>query len=144
MSIRINKFISEAGLGSRREADSIVQQGRVTINGKRARLTDSVDAKDVVALDDIELPVRDLLLEIQAEDAYNDAIDRRKRAKEEKAQKRDRVSSKSASLRKSSKNNPENRIRYKKFLEMEDEFDYEEEHQSSYAKLNRKKNKPRR
>lgn len=140
MSIRINKFISEAGLGSRREAEAIVRQGRITINGKRATLTDSVNAKDVVCLDDVELPVRDLLLEIEAEEAYKDAIDRKIKSKEEKSQKRVHVSSKSASLRKSSKNNPENRYRYKKMQEMEDEFGYDEE-ESAYARLNKKKRK---
>ncbi|MDO4673035.1 MAG: hypothetical protein Q4A76_08980, partial [Porphyromonadaceae bacterium] len=110
------------------------------INGKRAALSDSVNAKDVVCLDDVELPVRDLILEIEADEAYKDAIDRKIRNKEEKIQKRTHLSSKSASLRKSSKNNPENRYRYKKMLEMEEELDFDEE-QSAYARLNKKKRK---
>lgn len=31
---RLNKFISETGFCSRREADRLIEQGRVTINGK--------------------------------------------------------------------------------------------------------------
>ena len=31
---RINKFLSETGFCSRREADRLIEQGRVTINGK--------------------------------------------------------------------------------------------------------------
>ena len=34
--IRINKFISEAGICSRREADRLVEAGKVLINGNRA------------------------------------------------------------------------------------------------------------
>ena len=30
---RINKFLSETGFCSRREADKLIEQGRVTING---------------------------------------------------------------------------------------------------------------
>ena len=32
--IRINKFLSEVGFCSRREADKLLEQGRITINGK--------------------------------------------------------------------------------------------------------------
>lgn len=32
--VRVNKFLSEAGFCSRREADKLIEQGRVTINGK--------------------------------------------------------------------------------------------------------------
>ena len=31
---RINKYLSEIGFCSRREADKLIEQGRVTINGK--------------------------------------------------------------------------------------------------------------
>lgn len=31
---RINKFLSEVGYCSRREADKLIEAGRVTINGK--------------------------------------------------------------------------------------------------------------
>ena len=36
--IRINKFLSEAGVCSRRGADRLVEEGRVTIDGKVAVL----------------------------------------------------------------------------------------------------------
>ena len=38
MTIRLNKFISSCGVGSRRKADQLIQQGRVTVNGKIASL----------------------------------------------------------------------------------------------------------
>jgi 23S rRNA pseudouridine2604 synthase len=50
-SIRINKYISEKGLCSRREADELIRQGRVTINGKKAEIGSKVCSGDVVKLD---------------------------------------------------------------------------------------------
>lgn len=49
--IRINKFISEIGFCSRREADKLVEQGRVTINDIKALTGSKVKPKDVVKLD---------------------------------------------------------------------------------------------
>ena len=34
--IRINKYLSEAGFCSRREADSLIRNGRVTVEGHKA------------------------------------------------------------------------------------------------------------
>lgn len=47
-SVRINKYISESGICSRREADRYVEQGNVFINGKRAKIGDQVTAGDLV------------------------------------------------------------------------------------------------
>lgn len=49
--MRINKFLAEQGVSSRRGADELVAEGRVTINGKVARAGDDVSASDTVALD---------------------------------------------------------------------------------------------
>lgn len=49
-SIRINKYISEKGLCSRREADELIRQGKVTINGKRAEMGSKVYPGDIVKL----------------------------------------------------------------------------------------------
>jgi 23S rRNA pseudouridine2604 synthase len=46
--IRINKYISESGTCSRREADRFVEQGNVYINGKRAQIGDQVTPGDLV------------------------------------------------------------------------------------------------
>jgi 23S rRNA pseudouridine2604 synthase len=48
MSIRINKYLSEVGFCSRREADRLIQQSKVTINGKIAFLGDQVDDQDKI------------------------------------------------------------------------------------------------
>lgn len=49
--VRINKFISETGFCSRREADKLVEQGRVTLNGRKAVLGDKATADDDVRVD---------------------------------------------------------------------------------------------
>jgi 23S rRNA pseudouridine2604 synthase len=48
---RINKFIRETGICSRREADSMIEQGRVKINGRKAELGDKVDFNDYIEVD---------------------------------------------------------------------------------------------
>lgn len=47
-SIRLNKYISESGICSRREADRFIEQGNVFLNGKRATIGDQVMPGDVV------------------------------------------------------------------------------------------------
>ncbi|MCF2497716.1 23S rRNA pseudouridine(2604) synthase RluF [Dyadobacter chenhuakuii] len=56
--IRINKYISETGFCSRREADKLVEQGRVMLNGRTAVLGDKASAEDEVKIDGKPLKVR--------------------------------------------------------------------------------------
>ncbi len=49
--IRLNKFISDSGVCSRREADKLIEQGRVTVNGKQPEVGAKVTAKDKVRVD---------------------------------------------------------------------------------------------
>lgn len=49
--IRINKYISESGFTSRREADRLIQLGKVTINGKIADLGDRVTDQDDITVE---------------------------------------------------------------------------------------------
>ena len=49
--MRLNKFISESGACSRREADRWIEQGRVTCNGKPATLGTQVADGDEVRVD---------------------------------------------------------------------------------------------
>ncbi|MEO6286393.1 MAG: 23S rRNA pseudouridine(2604) synthase RluF [Dyadobacter sp.] len=56
--IRINKFISETGFCSRREADRLVEQGRVTLNGRQAVLGDKASDADDVRVDDKPLKAK--------------------------------------------------------------------------------------
>ena len=49
--IRINKYLSEAGFCSRREADSLIQNGRVTVEGHKAEPGERITADTVVFVD---------------------------------------------------------------------------------------------
>ena len=49
--MRLNKFISETGMCSRREADAWIDAGRVTINGVPAALGTQVEEGDEVCVD---------------------------------------------------------------------------------------------
>lgn len=49
--IRLNKYLSDAGVCSRREADRLVEQGRVTINGQTAIMGQKVTIMDKVCVD---------------------------------------------------------------------------------------------
>lgn len=51
MDTSLNKYISETGFCSRREADNYIDQGRVTINGKEAIKGNRVRENDVVHVD---------------------------------------------------------------------------------------------
>ncbi|MDO5861455.1 MAG: pseudouridine synthase [Thermoplasmata archaeon] len=48
---RLNKFISEAGVASRRAADRMIEEGRVSINGRTAVVGDKVAEGDEVTVD---------------------------------------------------------------------------------------------
>lgn len=49
--VRINKYLSEVGYCSRREADRLIEEGRVTLNGKPLVMGTKKGPKDVVRVD---------------------------------------------------------------------------------------------
>lgn len=51
--VRVNKFLSEAGYCSRREADKLIEQGRVTINGQIPEMGTKVLPTDEVRVNGI-------------------------------------------------------------------------------------------
>ena len=55
-TIRINKFFTQHGICSRREADRLIEAGRVTINAIVAKLGDQVGPRDVIARDGQVIP----------------------------------------------------------------------------------------
>jgi 23S rRNA pseudouridine2604 synthase len=57
--MRINKFISEKGICSRREADKLIEQKRVTINGSIAQIGSVVDIGDEIKIDNKLLKPRE-------------------------------------------------------------------------------------
>jgi len=56
--MRLNKHISDTGSCSRREADRLIGEGRVTVNGLRARIGAEVGEGDEVRVDGQALRVR--------------------------------------------------------------------------------------
>lgn len=53
--MRINRYLASAGLCSRRQADQMIRQGRVFINGKAAKLGSEVSLGDQVRVDGREI-----------------------------------------------------------------------------------------
>lgn len=49
--MRLNKFISESGKASRRGADKLIEEGRVFVNGRRAKIGSQVNPGDEVKVD---------------------------------------------------------------------------------------------
>lgn len=56
--MRLNKHISDTGFCSRREADRLIGEGRVTVNGARARIGAEIGEGDEVRVDGEPLRVR--------------------------------------------------------------------------------------
>jgi 23S rRNA pseudouridine2604 synthase len=54
-SVRLNKFISDSGICSRREADRFIENGHVFINGKRASIGTMVKPGDKVRVNGLNL-----------------------------------------------------------------------------------------
>ena len=48
--MRINKFLAECGVGSRRNCDKIIEEGRVKINGKTVKPAHEVKVGDILEL----------------------------------------------------------------------------------------------
>src|SRR5262245_25240515 len=61
MQERLQKLIAQAGIASRREAETMITQGRVTINGRVATLGEKADP----ATDDIRVDGSRLRLETE-------------------------------------------------------------------------------
>jgi len=58
-AVRLNKFISDTGFCSRREADKLIDQGRVTINGQVPEMGTKVQPDDEVLVDDKPLRAKE-------------------------------------------------------------------------------------
>lgn len=58
MSVSLNKFISSQGICSRREADRIIDEGRVRINGAIAKRGNRVEPDDKVVFDGKDISQR--------------------------------------------------------------------------------------
>ena len=49
--MRINKYLAECGIASRRACDKLIGEGRVKVNGRAASLGEDVSERDVVTVD---------------------------------------------------------------------------------------------
>jgi len=48
---RIQKYLANQGVGSRRQLDALLQQGRISVNGKVAKPGDQIDGREKIAID---------------------------------------------------------------------------------------------
>jgi len=48
---RIQKYLANQGAGSRRQIDALLQQGRISVNGKTAKPGDQIDGREKIAID---------------------------------------------------------------------------------------------
>jgi 23S rRNA pseudouridine2605 synthase len=48
---RIQKYLANQGAGSRRQIDALLQQGRISVNGKVAKPGDQIDGREKIAID---------------------------------------------------------------------------------------------
>ena len=49
--IRLNKYLSEQGVCSRREADRLIEAGKVTIDGRKAEMGEKVTGQETIICD---------------------------------------------------------------------------------------------
>lgn len=55
MSEKIQKVLANAGVGSRRQIEAWIQEGRITVNGRKATIGDRMTYHDKVCVDDREV-----------------------------------------------------------------------------------------
>jgi len=48
---RIQKYLANQGAGSRRQIDALLQQGRISVNGKTAKPGDQINGREKIAID---------------------------------------------------------------------------------------------
>lgn len=57
--VRIHKLLSEAGVMSRRKAEETIQNGKVTVNGRKALVGQKVNpARDIIAVEGVRVDTR--------------------------------------------------------------------------------------
>ncbi len=61
--MRINKFLADKGIASRRHVDAMISAGRITVNGVIAVLGANVEEGDEVSIDGKTLEVKEIKLE---------------------------------------------------------------------------------
>lgn len=59
METRINKYLSEVGYCSRRAADKLLEEGRITINGKKPEMGTKISDADEIEVDGVSIRKKD-------------------------------------------------------------------------------------
>ncbi|MBQ7701736.1 MAG: pseudouridine synthase [Candidatus Methanomethylophilaceae archaeon] len=49
-SVRLNKYIADSGVCSRREADRLIEAGKVTVDGRTAEMGEKVTSKNIITV----------------------------------------------------------------------------------------------
>lgn len=70
MITRLNKYISDTGTCSRRQADQLIEEGRVLVNGARPALGSKVSEEDIITIDGKTLKLKPTVIYI----AFNKPI----------------------------------------------------------------------
>jgi len=55
MTERLQKILSQAGIASRRNAEKLIEQGKVTVNGIKATLGDKASFEDDIKVDGVPI-----------------------------------------------------------------------------------------
>lgn len=103
MKVRISRILSEYYGYARREADEILHEGRVTLNGQVAASGDKAERDDRVELDGSAIPLKGIFRTLAREQAQQESVAHFKRAKYEE-EPAHRTNPKSKELRKGRKN----------------------------------------
>lgn len=105
MKVRVSRILSEYYGYARREADEIIQEGRVTLNGRVASSGDKATREDVVEMDGSAIPLKGIFRTLSREQAQREASDHFGKAKHsERAFEEEWNNPKSKELRKGRKN----------------------------------------
>ena len=63
---RLQKFLAQAGTGSRRGCENFIKEGRVTVNGKVAKLGTKVSNEDLVEFDNKAIELKEVDIKVIA------------------------------------------------------------------------------
>ena len=63
---RLQKFLAQAGIGSRRGCENFIKEGRVTVNGKVAKLGTKVSNEDLVEFDNKAIELKEVDIKVIA------------------------------------------------------------------------------
>ncbi|MDO5035668.1 MAG: S4 domain-containing protein [Porphyromonas sp.] len=104
MEVRVSRVLSEYYGYARREADELIQEGRVTLNSRPAKSGDLVSREDVVELDGVAIPLKGIFRTVSREQAQKRSAEQFGKAKHYEKQYEENYNPKSRALRKGRKN----------------------------------------